>query len=112
MKGTAKKVLSAALKLPEPERVEVVEGLLADLDGSDEGVDAAWAAEIERRSIATQQKPEVAGHGPSTTSLRRPGLASRFSRTGLSPYRAPRFPLKIFDGPWLDQPITTRILGP
>ena len=50
MKRTAKKVLSAALKLPEPERVELVEGLLADLDGSDEGVDAAWAAEIDRRT--------------------------------------------------------------
>jgi hypothetical protein len=29
MKGTAKKVLDAALKLPEPERVELVEELLA-----------------------------------------------------------------------------------
>ena len=55
MKGTAKKVLSAALKLPEPERVEVVEGLLADLDGSDEGVDAAWAAEIDRRTRAIDE---------------------------------------------------------
>jgi putative addiction module component (TIGR02574 family) len=50
MKGTAKKVLSAALKLPEPERVELVEELLADLDGSDEDVDAVWAAEIDRRT--------------------------------------------------------------
>ena len=55
MKGTAKKVLSAALKLPEPERVELVEGLLADLDGSDEGVDAAWAAEIDRRTRAIDE---------------------------------------------------------
>jgi putative addiction module component (TIGR02574 family) len=50
MKGTAKKVLNAALKLPEPERVELVEELLADLDGTDEGVDAAWASEIDRRT--------------------------------------------------------------
>jgi putative addiction module component (TIGR02574 family) len=50
MKEAAKKVLSAALKLPEPERVELVEELLAELDGSDEEVDAAWAAEIDRRT--------------------------------------------------------------
>lgn len=50
MKGTAKKLLNAALKLPEPERVELVEELLADLDGCDEEVDAAWAAEIDRRT--------------------------------------------------------------
>jgi putative addiction module component (TIGR02574 family) len=50
MKGTAKRVLNAALKLPEPERVELVEELLADLDGTDEGVDAAWATEIDRRT--------------------------------------------------------------
>lgn len=50
VKGTGKKVLNAALKLPEPERVELVEELLADLDGSDDGVDAAWAAEIGRRT--------------------------------------------------------------
>ena len=50
MKGTAKKVLDAALRLPEPDRVELVEELLAALDGADEGVDAAWAAEIDRRT--------------------------------------------------------------
>ena len=50
MKGTAKKVLNAALKLPELDRVELVEELLADLDGSDDGVDAAWATEIDRRT--------------------------------------------------------------
>ncbi len=50
MKATAKKVLNAALNLPEPGRVELVEELLAGLDGSDEGVDAAWTAEIDRRT--------------------------------------------------------------
>lgn len=50
MKGTARKVLNAALKLPEPDRVELLEELLADLDGTDQGVDAAWAAEIDRRT--------------------------------------------------------------
>jgi putative addiction module component (TIGR02574 family) len=50
MKGAARKVLEAARELPESERVELVEELLADLDGSDEDVDAAWAAEIDRRT--------------------------------------------------------------
>lgn len=50
MKGAAKKVLRAARELPEPERVELVEELIADLDGSDEEVDAAWATEIDRRT--------------------------------------------------------------
>ncbi len=50
MKGAAKRVLRAARELPEPERVELVEELLADLNGSDEEVDAAWAAEIDRRT--------------------------------------------------------------
>ncbi|MCK6554835.1 addiction module protein [Candidatus Binatia bacterium] len=50
MKGAAKKVLQAARELPELERVDLVEELLADLDGSDEEVDAAWAVEIDRRT--------------------------------------------------------------
>lgn len=50
MKGAAKKVLQAARELPGLERVELVEELLADLDGSDEEVDAAWAVEIDRRT--------------------------------------------------------------
>jgi putative addiction module component (TIGR02574 family) len=50
MKATAKKVLNAALKLPVPDRVELVEELLADLNGSDESVDVSWAAEIDRRT--------------------------------------------------------------
>jgi putative addiction module component (TIGR02574 family) len=50
MKATAKKVLNAALRLPEVERAALVEELLAELDGSDEDADAAWAAEIERRT--------------------------------------------------------------
>jgi putative addiction module component (TIGR02574 family) len=50
MRGTAKKVLTAALKLPVADRVGLLEELLAELDGSDEDIDAAWAAEIERRT--------------------------------------------------------------
>lgn len=56
MKQAAKKVLDAALELPESERTEVVEELLATLDGeTDEDVDAAWAEEIERRTREIEQ---------------------------------------------------------
>jgi len=51
MKQTAQKVLDDALRLPEAERMHVVERLLAELDGeADDDADAAWAAEIERRA--------------------------------------------------------------
>jgi putative addiction module component (TIGR02574 family) len=44
-------IVRAAVKLPEEERVQVLEELLASLETvSDKDVDAAWAAEIERRS--------------------------------------------------------------
>ena len=51
MTRATKDIVKAAIQLPESERVEVVEQLLASLEsGTDEDVDAAWAAEIERRS--------------------------------------------------------------
>lgn len=51
MKQSAKKILHAALGLPEPERVKVAEELLATLDGKPQkDADAAWAEEIERRT--------------------------------------------------------------
>ena len=47
----AKDIVKAAIQLPENERVLMVEELLASLEpGTDKDVDAAWAAEIERRS--------------------------------------------------------------
>ena len=51
MKTTARSILNAALRLPEPDRVELATKLLAHLDGASEAeVDAAWAVEIERRT--------------------------------------------------------------
>lgn len=51
MTRLAKDIVKAAIQLPENERVLVVEELLASLEpGTDKDVDAAWAAEIERRS--------------------------------------------------------------
>ena len=51
MKQSAKKILNAALGLPEPDRVKVAEELLATLEGKPQkDADAAWAEEIERRT--------------------------------------------------------------
>jgi len=48
-----KKLLIDALELPEHERAEMAAKLLESLDHSDdEGVDEAWAFEIERRCAA------------------------------------------------------------
>ena len=47
------RLLNEALTLPGPERAELVAKLLESLEGPpDSDVDAAWAAEIERRCSA------------------------------------------------------------
>lgn len=49
----AKKVLTVALDLGEHERAEIAARLLESLDDDDrEGVDEAWARELERRCAA------------------------------------------------------------
>jgi hypothetical protein len=51
MSKTGQKVLDEALQLDLPERAELAAELLASLDGEpDADVEAAWAAEIERRA--------------------------------------------------------------
>jgi len=51
MTRAAKDIVKAAIRLPEDERLQVVEQLLVSLDSAtDKDVDAAWAAEIKRRS--------------------------------------------------------------
>ena len=51
MSKAAQKVLDDALQLELSERAELAAELLASLDGeSDDDVEAAWAAEIERRA--------------------------------------------------------------
>ena len=53
----AKKVLTVALELPEHERAEIAARLLESRDDDDrEGVDGAWAREIECRCAATVAK--------------------------------------------------------
>jgi len=56
MKQSAKKILNAALGLPEPDRVKVAEQLLPTLEGRPQkDADAAWAEEIERRTGEIEQ---------------------------------------------------------
>jgi putative addiction module component (TIGR02574 family) len=51
MSKTGQKVLDEALQLDLSERAELAAELLASLDGEpDEDVEAAWAAEVERRA--------------------------------------------------------------
>ena len=50
MTKPAEKVLSEALTLDTRERAEIAAQLIASLDGEpDEDVEAAWAAEVDRR---------------------------------------------------------------
>lgn len=51
MTERSRKLLHDAMELPLPERAELVAELLASLDGEPEkDVEAAWAAEVERRA--------------------------------------------------------------
>jgi putative addiction module component (TIGR02574 family) len=57
MTQAAKKIVSAAIQLSESDRVQIVEELLASLEpASDEDVDAAWVAEVERRSTEIKER--------------------------------------------------------
>ena len=50
MSAKSDSVLDEALKLPEQERARLASELLASLDGeAEDGVEAAWAAEVEKR---------------------------------------------------------------
>ena len=56
MTRPAKEIVNAAIKLAESDRLQIVEELLASLEpDTDNDVDAAWAAEVERRSRAIQE---------------------------------------------------------
>ncbi|MBD3334729.1 MAG: addiction module component, family protein [Candidatus Eisenbacteria bacterium] len=61
MNEPARKILNRAMRIPVPQRAEVAAELLASLDGEpDSDVEAAWAAEIERR-IQRIQSGEAGG---------------------------------------------------
>ena len=51
MTRPAKKIVDAAIKLAESDRIQIVEELLASLEpADDDDIDIAWAAEVQRRS--------------------------------------------------------------
>ncbi len=55
MTKPAEKVLSEALTLDTRERAEIAAQLIASLDGEpDQDVEAAWAAEVDRRIEAVE----------------------------------------------------------
>lgn len=60
MSKTGQEVLHEALQLDLSERAELAAELLASLDGEpDEDVEAAWAAEVERRAARAQSGQDV-----------------------------------------------------
>ena len=52
MAGAANRVRVEALRLPVDERARLAADLLESLDEAEEAVEAAWAAEIEKRVAA------------------------------------------------------------
>lgn len=56
MKHATKKILDAALELPEKEKFRVIDGLLAVIEGEpDTDAEAEWAGEIARRTHEIKQ---------------------------------------------------------
>jgi putative addiction module component (TIGR02574 family) len=59
MSERARKLLKDAMELPLSERAELVTDLLASMDGQpDADVEAAWAAEVERRAREALANPD------------------------------------------------------
>jgi putative addiction module component (TIGR02574 family) len=59
--SSARKLLEDALVLPEEERLELASEIIASVDGpSDTDWDAAWLAELDRRTEAAKVRGEAA----------------------------------------------------
>jgi hypothetical protein len=57
MTGQAEKLLQEAMNLDPAERARLAAELLASLDDTEDDVQEAWAAEIERRSKLAEKEP-------------------------------------------------------
>lgn len=57
MTSNAQRVFQEALTLSASERAELAEQLLASLDHAESDVEAAWAAEIDRRAADARLHP-------------------------------------------------------
>ena len=58
MTTNARKLFEQALALTATDRAELAAQLLASLDEAEADVEAAWAAEIERRAADARQNPD------------------------------------------------------
>lgn len=59
MSKTAAALLTAALQLPDEERIALATELLASVDGpADADWDSAWVAELDRRAAASRERGE------------------------------------------------------
>lgn len=65
MSSTVEKLEAEALQLPAAERARLVERLIASLD-TDPEIEAAWAAEVERRHAEIESGAVVMRPGPET----------------------------------------------
>lgn len=70
MSTTANTVLDTALTLPPDERAWLASELIASLDESDPNVEAAWAAEIERRIAEVEAGAETTSWEEARTRIR------------------------------------------
>jgi putative addiction module component (TIGR02574 family) len=78
MSKAAEKLLEDALKLELPERAELVAELLASLDGEpDADVEAAWAAEVERRAARARSGADAGRPWAEVRDRIRNGLTER-----------------------------------
>ncbi len=65
MSSTVEKLEAEALQLPAAERARLVERLIASLD-TDPEIEAAWAAEVERRHAEIESGAVTMRSGPET----------------------------------------------
>jgi putative addiction module component (TIGR02574 family) len=78
MSKAAEKLLEDALKLELPERAELATELLASLDGEpDTDVEAAWAAEVERRAARARSGADAGRPWAEVRDRIRNGLTER-----------------------------------
>jgi putative addiction module component (TIGR02574 family) len=78
MSKTAQKVLHEALRLELSERAELAAELLASLDGEpDQDVEAAWAAEIERRAARARSGEDAGSPWAAARDAAKDALSKR-----------------------------------
>ncbi len=78
MRPVAERLLDEVLSLSERERLEVASEILASVEGpADEGWDAAWLDELERRRTAQRRSEEPAAEWAEVRAHVLESLSSR-----------------------------------